>query len=541
MNTSSYRDSLLEDPELDEEAAEAQTRADGLREMANGIVNHGISRPEALVEAIAMYRAADATLRDNNRGRRFEGKTLDLALQCRLNAASVSLRANPAGSEALEFARSALDLDAENPHAALILAQVSPTGNRALWLGRAKSWALKRGDKAVAENADRVAKALQMESKAEGPLAKLQRGLGLIRTGNLSESRKVLDETLAMLDDKCLGGPLEQASRQARALGFDVLEALLECSARQGSHADAVRFGRRALALLEVGPETLFDAPLIYRREGLLCLSLGHAEAASVDEDPRASWHRASRAFSKEGCPEAEGAALLALGTRARQDCIGDPDAGAIHEEATVAFERAAVCFALARGKLARKDQSRSDRALHFAFQELHIAAALASLHTEAGNLRLAESVLESSQGLLDSIRPEEDGGTCAVEGRAGVVADWAAAAGLVGQLDYAVQALELQRRLAKVALNRAREMDSLASLAVIHRRRRDESKVEDVFAQLRTICPASEDVEKRIQEIRHQLERIGPASPQVQKALEQNNVRTGFRLLLSRLCARRR
>ncbi|CAE8729181.1 unnamed protein product, partial [Polarella glacialis] len=162
------------DPELDqEEGGPARLEAQELRQQANALSHHAQSlkepkeRHDKLCEAMAMYCRADSLVTELSHSRPMVECDRDLALQCRLNAACLAHQASasPSGGDsgkeqaaqaeaaAGRLSRQALDIDDENQHAALLLAQLAAgrkerdTAGR--WLERARSWAQKRGDEVV--------------------------------------------------------------------------------------------------------------------------------------------------------------------------------------------------------------------------------------------------------------------------------------------------------------------------------------------------------------------------------------------------------
>merc|ERR1740129_247523 len=155
-----------------------------------------------------------------------------------------------------------MELDSENPHAALFQArlaamQVKPQSAQH-WLLQAQHWARERGEenllREAAEFTKQQSSASASSTKVESPVQWVRKGVALLKRRQLSEALEVLERTVALLDMKEHGGPIElNASRATHALAFDALEALGEVHAARGVWQDAMGCGQRSSAHMATG------------------------------------------------------------------------------------------------------------------------------------------------------------------------------------------------------------------------------------------------------------------------------------------------
>ncbi|CAE7357254.1 MMK1 [Symbiodinium sp. CCMP2592] len=549
---SSKWDFLQDEPELDGDES-GFSQASSLREQANALAHHAREEQEArprqqhLCEALAMYRKADALLEGHIK----ESEEASLALQCRLNAACLAMQVvGLAGAEerhqaeavATQFANAALEIDPENPHAALILARLagSRKGLAEQHLRNAQVWAQKRKDEDAAGQATELAKSLRpgWQTQVDSPSVWVQKGAELFKRGQTKEAECMLTQAVDYLDRKENGGPIDSLSTQtARALAFDALEVLAECLAARRDFEGSLRCGRRAASLLEAGvTQVPFSEPECSRRAGLLNLSLGHAAEAVGDKEALSFFRRAAQALQRSNStPALEGTALLEFGLRLAQEFeAGDPNASDL---AMPTLERAIEKLKLAHGLQlkGRKDNRvavassqtpavASERLLR---RQLQAQVAVCSLHLSLGDSAAAEEVLNESRHLLDVA---VDGQSATGLEWARLCGQWAFAAAQAGRLAEAEEALRAKWKRAggkdpewgqdgsdlhllecsscqdPEALRLQQE--ALQSLALVRQKARDAVGVEDAMSRLSRATPevSRGDVQKEMQ---HHLQRL--------------------------------
>ncbi|CAJ1372929.1 unnamed protein product [Effrenium voratum] len=514
---------LEDDPDLDEEGEASFSQAKELREQANALAHHAQSK-ECLAQAVTMYCRADELLKENN----FNKQAVEVALQCRLNAACLALQVasmplGAAGQKQVEqaaetahrLAHAALKLDQKNPHAALVLARLGADQRNAnaarQWLSAASQWAKERNEKDVQNQVAQLEKKLNPEPTSWGQEVPdwVRLGVALLKQSKPAEAEKLFTRAIEFLDQKEQGGPIEVLSAQAlRSLGFDALEGLGDCLAAKRDFAGALRSQRRAAALLKAPPGTQvpFKEPEFSRREGLLHLSMGHAAEASQEES-LPLFRRAAQALQRPGTDAAlEGTAVLELGLRL--------EAADESDLAVPALERALECFKLAQGRLHAGGGDEPEEA-KFQRRQLQAQAALCSLHQMRGDRAAVEETLDASRHLLSV--PTEVATASALEW-AKLCGEWAFGAAKAGRLADAEEALLQKWRLAggkdsetqddKVSseldarcLNLQRE--ALQSLALVRQKVQNQAGVEDAMARLSHAPGAQEDVEKMQQHLR--------------------------------------
>mmetsp|Transcript_94182 Transcript_94182/g.147229 ORF Transcript_94182/g.147229 Transcript_94182/m.147229 type:complete len:555 (+) Transcript_94182:3-1667(+) len=490
---------------------------------------------EKFREALSMYRRAGACITDHAAGRKLAKRDQDLVLKCRLNAACVSLKL---GDERTieESCRSVADLDAKNPHMALFQAQLATLQCKrdlaAQWEERAKRWAKERGEEHLIQKAcdvqpnkstEGVTTAIPQAQKAAPNVARwVQEGVALIKQQRVAEAEDVLKRAIHFMDQEEHGGPIEKiVARAPRALAFNALEALSEVYASLSQWKEAVSCGQRAVELLDEGEhEVPFSIPELYRREGHLCLSMGHVTLATGG-DPLPTWRRAAHALKQHGSDlSTTGLVLAKIGLRLASHHTAAPSAPKDADEvmeALTALEHAADFFRRARVRLAKDPEGLPQSVVAFksselARQELEVGATLARLLNELGERESAESVLDSSAGLLE-LAPAH--GAHVHRELAETWADhcgvWALTANKVRRLEETERAIGIQCRLLREAGARDAEMEALKALAVVHRQRRNEAGVEEALASLGKLAP--EDTRERVVQImRNRLHQVGPA-----------------------------
>eukprot|EP00931_Biecheleriopsis_adriatica_P120389 TRINITY_DN95510_c0_g1_i1.p1 TRINITY_DN95510_c0_g1~~TRINITY_DN95510_c0_g1_i1.p1 ORF type:complete len:623 (+),score=189.37 TRINITY_DN95510_c0_g1_i1:85-1953(+) len=583
-------DFLDDDPDLDEDAEAARREARDLREQANALSHFALrlkepaAQQEKLCEAVAIYCRADELLKSKKR-RPLDSHDRDLALQCRLNAACIAYQASsiPGGGRsgqnqaakaeeaAGRLAAEALELDKENPHAAVLLARLAAgkrdRGGAERWLQVAMTWAQQRKDEHAQHQAMELLKQLMPDSGEEShaPSDWVRKGVELLKQGRATEAKTLLLQTVDFLDQAEHGGPIEQlTARAARALAFDTLEALSEALAASGDFAEAARNGRRAAALLlpgRAGTQAPFAEPESAKREGLLHLSLGHAAIAAGDKEAMRFFRTAAQSLQRLGDPALEGTALLELGMQLVKEYeAGDAEAA---ELAVPALERATECLRLARGRqeraAANKGSSSRER---LAQRELRAQSALCSLHLSSNDSTAAEECLDASRHLLDTHGVEETSPSPEALEWAELCGSWAFAATKAGRLQEAEEALQRKWRLAggkEPALDGAAEpeeallkplqrrslelqREALQSLAVLRRKARDEVGVEDALSRLSRATPAAERQAAR-EEVQGQLLKVAPPLPEAAPEAAKEVCASRFAAMLRRhggalLCA---
>ncbi|CAE7526139.1 RPS3A [Symbiodinium sp. KB8] len=555
---SSKWDFLQDEPELDGEEGDF-SQASSLREQANALSHHARQeqeprrRQQHLCEALGMYRKADALLGNRCKESR---EAWRLALQCRLNAACLAMQVVAlAGADerqqaevvATHFANAALEIDPENPHAALILAR-SQRGLAEQHLRNAQVWAQKRKDEDAAEQAAELAKSLRpaWQTQVDSPSVWVQKGAELFKRGQTKEAECLLRRAVEYIDRKENGGPIDSLStRAARALAFDALEVLAECLAARRDFEGSLRCGRRAADLLEVGVSQVpFTEPECSRREGLLYLSLGHASEAAGEKEALSFFRRAAQALQRSNSPALEGTALLEFGLRLAQDFdAGDPNAADL---AMPTLERAIEKLKLAHGQQlkgtkddrvevasSQKPAVASERLLR---RQLQAQVAVCSLHLSLGDSAAAEEVLNESRHLVDAA---DDGQSATRLEWARLCGQWAFAAAQVGRLAEAEEALRAKWRRAggkdpewgqdgsdlqllecsscqdPEALRLQQE--ALQSLALVRQKACDAVGVEDAMSRLSRATPERSrgDVQKEMQHHLQRLAREESTSPE--------------------------
>jgi tetratricopeptide (TPR) repeat protein len=531
---------LDEESDIDEEGDEARQEASELHEQANGLTHFAESMPEGrpqfekFREAVSMYRRASTCITKNAAGRKLAKRDYDLVLQCRLNAACVSLKLGDEKSIE-ESCKSVADLDASNPHMALFQARLATLQCKrelaAEWEERARRWAKERGEEHLIQQASDVQpKESAQDVRPAAPAAKVatpsvarwvQEGVALIKQQRAAEAEDVLKRAIHATDQPEHGGPIERiAARAPRALAFNALEALSEVYASLGRWKEAVSCGQRAVELLDEGEfEKPFSTPELYRREGHLCLSMGHVTLASGG-DPLPTWRRATNALRQHGDDlSTEGFVLSKIGLRLASRNHFTPGAAADMDEvmeALTCLEHAGDRFRRARVRLAKdpeglKQPAVKSKSSELARQELEVGATLARLLHELGEREAAEKVLDSSAGLLElapangaDVHPE------LAESWADHCGVWALTADKVRRLEETERAILIQCRLLREAGSRELEMEALRALAVVHRQRRNEQGVEEALS-LEALAP--EDKRERIVQVtRNRLHQVGPA-----------------------------
>ncbi|CAE7709987.1 MMK1, partial [Symbiodinium pilosum] len=452
-------DFLQDDAQVQEDTL---LEASELREKANALTHHAQAedmetRQQHLHEALAMYRRADALLK----GRIQEPQIASMVLQIRLNAACLAVQIAEQASHSVDrqqaeqcatgFAHAALEIDPENPHAALILARLSvgrQNSQAEQFLQKAQMWSLKRHDEDVLRQAQELAKRL---TQGDSPTLLVRKGAELFKQGKLLEAERLLTQAIDYLDRKEHGGPIEVlAAQPLRALAFDALEVKAECLAAGGDFAASLKCGGQAAGLLEA--KAPFAEPERSRREGLLYLSLGHAAEAARDKDALSFFRRAAQALQRsDASPSVEGRALLEFGLRLVQEFDnGDQEAADL---AMPTLERALDKLKLAHGQLLKSKPAGQDASLQkqnavaserLLSRQLQAQVALCSLHLAQRDKAAAEEVLNASQHLLrvveDCESPLQWAALC---GR------WAFAAAQVGRFREAEDALRLKWNLA--------------------------------------------------------------------------------------------
>eukprot|EP00913_Durusdinium_trenchii_P016658 g15657.t1 len=462
-------DFLEDDPDLDEEGQAAFAEASELREQD--------------WPAVTMYGRADALLKPRV-STALEKAAVpaalaarELALQCRLNAACLALEAATVpstGSSGLKnaeqaeeasrrLALEALQLDATNPHAALLLArwgallEKREASEVAQWLSKAKRWAQERKDQETwlpvqmgsrPNSPEALAQAEALDSQLHPPPSSwgkeasdwLRMGVHLLKQGKAPEAKKLFMQTVDYLDQQ-EGGPIELLlSRPLRALAFDALEGLMESFAATEQFADAVRCGQRATSLLNStrpGMQVPFAEPELSRREGLLHLSIGHAAEANGEKDALRHFRLAAQALQRSGSDAAsEGVAVLELGKRLESKA--DPEALdlAVPEDAC---GWCAVCGPRIGEEKGTKPTEEVCQRLRF--RELQAQAALCEAYQIRGDRPDAEEVIEASKYLLPKA------GGLALDW-AELCGKWAFHAAKAGKLDEAEEALRLKWNL---------------------------------------------------------------------------------------------
>mmetsp|Transcript_11393 Transcript_11393/g.35259 ORF Transcript_11393/g.35259 Transcript_11393/m.35259 type:complete len:675 (-) Transcript_11393:140-2164(-) len=529
-----------EDPELDEERQAARSQAAELRERANALVHFAEAEPggevqrEKLHEAVALYCQADACISRAANGRRLEPGDRELVLQCRLNAACLALKAGD-GHVAGRLCEEALGLDAENPHAALFLAQsvasrVQPKLAEQ-WAERARRWARQRGEEGLLRQAveflrDLPKKAGQCPQEGQLQAATnqeairlVQQGVALLKQRQAPQARQALERAVLLLDEPDRGGPIELfTGRRMRATAFDALEALGEALAALGEWLKARRCGLRAAALLEQAPgaEAPFGEPELHRREGLLFLSLGHA-AAAAEGDPLSDWRRAAAALRQHGGdPVAEGQAWLEVGLWSARQLAAAPGRAVdaeVFEEAVSALGAAADQLGRARGRPAASGAgavAAEAKRMELARKEFKAQAALASLLSSAGELQAADRTLDASTYLLGLAPRQPPAGPA--QDWAEPCGQWAMAATQAGRLEDAERALLTQQRLGLAAASVETQLEAARALAVLRRKRRDEPGVEAALAAIMELTPESTR-EAELRRVRGMLRRVAPSA----------------------------
>eukprot|EP00927_Polykrikos_kofoidii_P042633 TRINITY_DN3665_c0_g3_i1.p1 TRINITY_DN3665_c0_g3~~TRINITY_DN3665_c0_g3_i1.p1 ORF type:complete len:669 (+),score=109.78 TRINITY_DN3665_c0_g3_i1:92-2098(+) len=537
------------DPEFDEEGQAVRREAIELREQANALSHYAGTLPEECQrrakwrEAVSMYQRAANVVIHNACGRRLSEGDKELATQCWLNSACLALKIDDDES-CHRMCDQALDLDAENPHAALFKARVTRRQERFKasdrWLLQAQRWAKERGEEQVLAQAADFLKSSEHHVKAitgvtsdgvptsgvgsaetglaptspPNPSAWVREGVELLRQRRPAEAKHLLERAVRFLDSDTCGGPIEHnCQREFRALAFDALESLSEAVAQEGNHAEACCHARRAARLLEHtdDKEKPFSEPVIFKREGLLFLSIGHASVASGG-DPLPSWRVAVDALRKyEQDPALEGHALLELGAASAAKVMPDAQSnrgrceGVVLEEALASLSRAVERFRSAQKALAGSAEDPCNASsiqrlgvegtvLNLARKELRAQTILACLWQAADETEEANTCLQASLHLV-GLAPESATPNLATEW-AEIVGKWALVATKVGRIQNASEALETQRRLAKVAKNVPLELEALKALAVVRCRLGDEAGAKTIVAAVGDLTPDAERTE---------------------------------------------
>ncbi|CAK9091265.1 unnamed protein product [Durusdinium trenchii] len=448
-------DFLEDDPDLDEEGQAAFAEASELREQANALAHHARSkelpaRQELLREAVTMYGRADALLKPRV-STALEKAAVpaalaarELALQCRLNAACLALEAATVpstGSSGLKnaeqaeeasrrLALEALQLDATNPHAALLLArwgallEKREASEVAQWLSKAKRWAQERKDQEALAQAEALDSQLHPPPSSWGKEASdwLRMGVHLLKQGKAPEAKKLFMQTVDYLDQ----------------------QGLMESFAATEQFADAVRCGQRATSLLNStrpGMQVPFAEPELSRREGLLHLSIGHAAEANGEKDALRHFRLAAQALQRSGSDAAsEGVAVLELGKRLVKESKADPEA---LDLAVPVLEHAISCLKRAQGRIGEEKGTKPTEEVcqRLRFRELQAQAALCEAYQIRGDRPDAEEVIEASKYLLPKA------GGLALDW-AELCGKWAFHAAKAGKLDEAEEALRLKWNL---------------------------------------------------------------------------------------------
>jgi len=495
-----------DDPELDEEARSAHQEASDLREQANALYHavEGLPDGDALFkklrDAISMYRRAETRILRIASGRPLAPEDRELVLQCRLNAACLALKLGEEASAAC-LCDEALELDTQSPHAALFQARAAiRSGQPRLgeqWLRRAQHWAQKRGeDTLLKQAAEFIAPASAPEPRSADWV---RQGVACMKRRQPGEAQVLLERAVDSMDNEDTGGPIEKLwTRSSRALAFNALEALSEALAAQGQMDKAASCAQRAAALLQPGPNGImaFGEPEVHRREGLLCISVGHIDVARR-ADPLPAWRQAVCALRKhKGEPATLGHALLEIGTWTAGHVAANPDAvdADLQREAALALQHAADRFRVARnhvGESGAPGKLSEVRRVELLKLELKAQVTLVTLACNIGEFDDARSIVESSRHLLDSV-PK-----CVPAAAAGDWADlcaqWALAASKSKCFLDAEDAMMCQLRLTQAAGSVDGQLEVLKALAVVQQRLGKANAVEATLASLKNLAPEPE------------------------------------------------
>jgi len=540
-----------EDPDLDEEGIAARRQASDLKEQANALCHfvdglpRGPPQNDRWREAVSMYQRAANVLLSHSEGRELPGQDKDLVVQCWLNCACLVLKfGDDATTE--RMCNQALQFDSENPHAALFLSRVCQRRNQGgaaeKWSQRSQRWARQRGEESMlakaAEYSQPMAEssvALTGTSLASGsaagrqsselpPLTKfVNEGIAFLRQRNSAEAKRLLGYVIDFMDQEKNGGPIEQFTQRApRALAFAALEGLSEAMGQDDDNEMAASLTARAALLLEAGPleaELPFSEPDIFKREGLLRISMGHA-LDRAGRDPVPSWRRAVEVLKKlPDEPALEGHALLEFGTRASEEArryLGNCDDcnGPLLEEAVLALDRAAERLGKARRDLLNdSSQTATRRRDGLAEKELKARTKLAVLWQAAGENKEVEKCVRVSVHLLRLI-PDSPPPWLAYD-LAELIRNWALVASSVARWQDAMEALSVQRHLVKIldgsgkgAADKLTEVETLKALAVVQRRVGDEDGIKETLASISALIPERDRMDV-MDELRVQLRMI--------------------------------
>lgn len=517
-------DFVDDDDELDEEGQSARQEAGELREQANALaqfaenLSPGEQQRSKFQEAVGMYRRADTLILRTAGGRKLSPEDQMLVLHCRLNAACLALKA---GNETatVSLAEEALDIDAENPHAAFFLARTfcrKPQPNASLqWLERARCWAKKRGEEELLKQADEFLRpSPSPKLSSPNPREWVQQGVSHFKQRRPQQAIKLLGQAVEFLDDSENGGPLERLRGKAlRSLAFDALEVLAEALAAEGNFEDAQRYGRRAAGLLGPSAEgPPFQVPDLHKREGLIFLSLGHM-AQAVGSDPLPDWRRAVSAFEKhDGEFALQGRAMLRLGSCLAEHVTGNAQTeDTFVDDACANLEKAARRFARARNNLAdlcSTDSAAQAQHADLVLNELTAVTTAVGLLCRVGAENDAGKLLEVSAYLQDLVPPD------ALPRVAAALAEqcrvWALAAVKLGRLEAAESALLNQERLARAAASKTTQLDACKALAVVRRRRGDQPGVEEALTSVSALTPEPERTAE-MRKLREMLLQVEP------------------------------
>jgi hypothetical protein len=269
-----------------------------------------------------------------------------------------------------------------------------------------------------------------------------------------------------------------------------------------------------------------FSNPEVYRREGHLCFSIGHATlAAGGDATP--AWRQAIKALDKHGDDlSTAGQALLKLGLHHLSLHSPEPgkcdDMDAI-EEAVMCLENAADRFGRARSRLAADEDLSpaiaEQRHADLVRYELEAQANLAKLLYDCCETSDAESVLDTSAALLDLVPDIADMPQELATCWADLLGKWGVTANKLRRLPDTERSILIQIRLLRNSGSRDAEMQALKALAVLRWQQRNQVGVDEALASLEDIAP-EEDRESVVAEVRRRLALVGPADDSISRAV---------------------